>query len=781
MKEDRISHLIKSIVGKGVYKKGQEFPNNKINIISFHKKPIHIRAVIFDEDREFHLIIDSEKMEIFHDCPSFLIYSELNQKICEHFIKILLYIDEEISINLLNNIENYHLTSEDFGSSKKSENFRLIADKNFNLDRNYIEGLNYLQKALIDNLKSDEIIANYLRISIEKNLFIEFFEFILDVYEKELGRYLEKYMDLIQNGFQRFMNNISKYSFFNLLRIINSVEKIFTHEETNFLSLLLSDFSELLHSTDFNERYFSLFFLSKYKNDLIKINSRYQGLFNENFIEELKKELLEYFIKEIDNFCVLEKLNLMKEQFETIGISPERYLPDYKKYKREFKELEKKVYLKKFAYLLFLMKKYNLKKSKIDFKKKRNTYIVNHDRENLKNPVYHYIIRKIGFYGMKDSTIKSSEIGINYFIMRELFLDDFTKFPDIFYYKKQFWGEEDHKVEIRDSISLLTKSMDYSYEINKNYSIDKVQIIEWDLASKPIKGSIVNAYGSQLIIPDQNNSLFHDLKPFDLCFCLKTPVRIETNIIKTVNTITKSSFKDVIRKISEGMDYIEGYYPLSLVESVKNKELDPFEASDLAANNANRQFIPHYDKFVDEFNKFLFNFINQEKSYVFNQIKKNPKGKIDALLILLNLSYDLRGLNLPYYEIIKPLLNENIKLKEFKEIFPNLINNFIQELLDHNEVGSTYVFNLKKMKHTSFSKYIPRILKIRKTEFESSFIKKKGNSYDISEVLETFYGKRIIKIIGLDKKQVITSKEFKTFSEFAHKLKLKIHVINQEN
>ena len=150
-------------------------------------------------------------------------------------------------------------------------------------------------------------------------------------------------------------------------------------------------------------------------------------------------------------------------------------------------------------------------------------------------------------------------------------------------------------------------------------------IIEWDLASNPIQGSIVNAYGSQIIIPDQNNPLFHDLKPFDLCYCKKTPTKIEGNIIKTINIITKCSFRDAIKSVSRGMPFIEGYYPLSLVKNVLNKEISPFHTIDIVVNNPNKLFIPNYNQFIKDFKEFLFNFINKEKEYVFEELKINWK------------------------------------------------------------------------------------------------------------------------------------------------------------
>ena len=134
------------------------------------------------------------------------------------------------------------------------------------------------------------------------------------------------------------------------------------------------------------------------------------------------------------------------------------------------------------------MEKYNIISSKGEFRKKRNTYIIQHDPENLKKPVYQYVIRRLGFFGLNDQIIKSNDIGINYFIIRELFLDDLTNNPDIFYYKKQFWGDNENDLEINsiEGFSLFSEIIHYNYDIDQQYSnINDVIIIEWDLANKP--------------------------------------------------------------------------------------------------------------------------------------------------------------------------------------------------------------------------------------------------------------------------------------------------------
>jgi len=481
-------------------------------------------------------------------------------------------------------------------------------------------------------------------------------------------------------------------------------------------------------------------------------------------------------LDEIENFCVIEKLKLMKNQFEVLEISGELYLESYRKYKEEIKELEKKVYLKKFSYLKLMIEKYDIKQTKGEFKKKRNTYIVKHEEKNLENPVYDYILSRIGFYGAQDQVIKSTDIGMNFFIMKELFLDNLSSFPDIIYYKKQSWGDtDDFEVNSIKGFSLLSKYINYSFDIDHKYSnINDVVVIEWDLANKPIQGSIVQQ-GS--FIPDHNNPLFHDLKPFDLCYCKKMPEKIEGNIIKKLNVITKCSFKDAINSISKGMTFIEGFYPLSHVKSVLNKEINPFEAHEKVMNNPNKLFIPHYSQFVDAFREFLFNFIKKEKNYIFEQMKDEPEKKTNQLLFLLDLKQELEGLDLPYSEIIDNLFTQDVKISEFKAKFLEKVHLSIKEILDKAEAGATIIFNLKKMRYSQFSKYSFKIVSLRKEEFESIKIKKVDDSYNLSEILKTYYGKKFSKILNLGLKPMVNPAIFKKFLDFSKKLKLKVNVV----
>ena len=81
MTEKSNSSIIIEKFGLNLYQKSLKFPSNKINVFFIRDEPLKIRCIILDNDREYHLIIDEENNEIFHDCPLFLIHSETKIKL----------------------------------------------------------------------------------------------------------------------------------------------------------------------------------------------------------------------------------------------------------------------------------------------------------------------------------------------------------------------------------------------------------------------------------------------------------------------------------------------------------------------------------------------------------------------------------------------------------------------------------------------------------------------------------------------------------------------------
>jgi hypothetical protein len=274
MSKNMLSEIIIERYGKDLYKKSVEFPKNKINIISLKEDPIKIRAIILDNEREYHLIIDDNKNEIFHDCPTFLIHSEIDDKICIHLIKLLTMLKPSISLKIVENINRFYLTSEDFGSKKKSTNYLRLANMCIN-NNNCVEGLSYLNKAIINQQECEPIIERFLKTAIENNLFIEFFEFLQSAYSNELGTYLLKYNHYIEKGIRLFFESTSKYSFFELLRIIEYTDKLldfYEFQSESFVESLITELLKMANSKDFNERYFSMYFIKRKYKALVSLN-----------------------------------------------------------------------------------------------------------------------------------------------------------------------------------------------------------------------------------------------------------------------------------------------------------------------------------------------------------------------------------------------------------------------------------------------------------------------------------------------------------------------------
>ena len=71
MSYNSLSNLLIEKFGKDNYEQAENFPINKISIISIKKDPIKISAMILDNEREFHIIIDQKKKKFIMIVPPF--------------------------------------------------------------------------------------------------------------------------------------------------------------------------------------------------------------------------------------------------------------------------------------------------------------------------------------------------------------------------------------------------------------------------------------------------------------------------------------------------------------------------------------------------------------------------------------------------------------------------------------------------------------------------------------------------------------------------------------
>ncbi len=763
------TNLVKEKFGQVLFSKANKFLASQMNIIKETEEPIDFRAIILDENnREFHIIVNNENLFIFHDCPYFL-----KQKICFHIVKSFLIMPINLAVKILDNFEQYNLISEDLGSTLKNEAYLIESDACFS-QKKFVEGLNYIKKAYFNKRESKEIIAKYLKSSLKYNLLIEFFEFselIVSEHHELVSKHVEK-------AFKKLIPTLNEYSLFDILKMIESIRYIFDYINIEFFLNFFDKCDEMIKGPNLNENYFSIYIIKNYSKKLGELNSKFKDCLKQEDLEKFQGKILDYFLKQIENFCLIDELKLLTKHFDLFNIEKSIYINAYNVYEEEINDLEKKVYLKKFAFLRILIERFKINKSSLNLQKKRNLYYVVHDPKNMNIPAYKYIIDHIGFNPINENVISSQEIGINYFIFKELFEDDFNK-TDILYYKNQFWQDTEQTFTLQEGLTLLQdEAKRFDFIEYKTIDPDDTILIEWDLANSPQKGCLVNAYDARQIIPDPNNPLTPELKPFDLCFCKKEALSIEGNILKTIQLLHKCTFQEAIQAITRGTEFIERYFPLHLVKSVIEKEISPFDAYDIVNNNPNQSYIGNYENFKQAFNEFLFKFIKEHKDVIFSSIKANPEKSYDKLILLLNLQNLISGINYNFSRIMNDLLPKYDDLNSLKEAFFNEIHKFISQKIQENQPGSTIIFDIKKFQNTPFIKYIEDIVSIRKKEFEARTLKKSDDKYEFAPYFKTYYGKFFCKMLNIQKKQttLLDDEEFKKIKDYCQKLGLKLNL-----
>jgi hypothetical protein len=201
------------------------------------------------------------------------------------------------------------------------------------------------------------------------------------------------------------------------------------------------------------------------------------------------------------------------------------------------------------------------------------------------------------------------------------------------------------------------------------------------------------AFGTSKMIPDYENPLFHDIKPFDLTFCFKNPTRIDKGNLKIMKVISKCSFKDAIYNVSRGMSFYEGRYPLSLVLEVINREISPLDAIDMLDKTPKKNYVPHFYQFIHEFKGFIINEILRGDLRKLGDLKKIANINVEFIISLIGLTKILSGIQLPYSEIITILLESDITRNSLRSKLIKSVHEFIETTLKKGEIGSTIIFD----------------------------------------------------------------------------------------
>lgn len=786
MEERKESDYLITYFGDDLYEKVQFFSNDNFKILLLREEPLQIRVVIFEKWNIYHIIVEENLTMIYHECPSILMKETFEEKLCLHLIKLILSIKPNSAGKLIELIEKYGISFVGSSIEEKNRNFLLLAQKSKESGL-ILDTLDFSLKAGT-YINNNNLFKESVSVFIEQNKFLNLF-YYLGIFSKKFPHYfLENYYDIFLDGFSKCHDLIKDWKFLDMIQIIAAIDKILENHEI-FLKLVNESFLNQLNSlgfrTNFKENYLFYYFINKYSNKLkLKEHNTIESL-EVNKYEAFKNHLLNLIFKLLNGFYPIKYINLIETHLEVLGIPSEKYLTKFERYYQKIKYIDKEFYIRKFGFFKLLIKKNKIYKSKIELKQVNNLIVVTHDPNNLNNHFYsEYLIPHLGFFGEKKNLIKPRDIGLNFYLFKRLFNVDWKKFPSITYFNMKYWGKPANKdIKSKQGLPLLRYGIDYTHDVGLEFlNNDDIIIIEWDITDNLVYGSQVIAYETHTLVPDFRNHLFFDLKPFDLCYCKRTPKEIPEEKYRLMEVVTKCSFKDAINSVSKGVKFVEGSYPLSLVQKVLKKELEPFKAIQILEESPKKQYVPHFYQFIYEFKEFLFNTIIKEEEYLFNYSEKFIYNNFDMILNLLNLKEAMSGIQIPPNLILNFFKTPQITKNALRIKVLNFLHEYVKENLKKKEIGSTHIFKLEKMKYTPFSIYYNEILNVRKDEFEQSSIPKQkdknSTSYDISKIARTYYGAKILEILHSEGKFTVDQIIYNKFKKIVQELGMTLNTIN---
>ena len=138
----------------------------------------------------------------------------------------------------------------------------------------------------------------------------------------------------------------------------------------------------------------------------------------------------------------------------------------------------------------------------------------------------------------------------------------------------------------------------------------------------------------------------------------------------------------------------------------------------------------------------------------------------------------ISGINYDFSNLLYKILPKYRRINDLKITFIDEINKFISQLLEKKEIGSTKIFNLKKLTNSPFLKYVNDILLLRKNEFEKIILRRINKKYNFTPFVKTYYGSIYFKLLKLPKKEskLITQDDLIKIKNYCDKLGLKLKI-----
>ena len=742
--------LFKQYVKGARLGRARNISSKKIINFQMSKNPIHILVNMQGSQNRSYIINisekDNDKFLIVHDCPDF----KNGYEFCKHIVKTLLILDYKTCEKICRRKDKITFTSKisKIKQTKKA-NFENKAEKLIEQEK-YLEAITYYERAY-DESKNERYIKKIIEISLLQKVPHRAIKYLAT-----FERYLTLYYDSIPKIINEIFFHKSKISFpefiDSLFKIQIILAKLSDNKRTQTLNKI--KFKELqnplflyimclkLHS----KRGFSISFYGKHiKREKFRT---YKEL--KRILQEFTSNTLENAILDMESMEIIETYQRIIHQ---CNFSLSQSLKDkISIYTTTVKELYREALHHKHAALRSLLIS-NLHKDKFE----ELTFRYNYRYENLlwsnakknSSTLYYFILEKCGFDKDNLNYITVENFVENYPIFLNLFGAN-NPIPDLV---EEFWDVEDYN--IKNSIVLNKRNLkNFNAKIS---DIDKYFLIEWDIAQKPILGSYICQFSEGYLIPERNNPLTYEIRPFDLILCLKTPINVKKNNIKILRPLRRLSLKNAIELTYEGIDFVSSYIPLNLIKLLKNHDIDEIEA----VTRMNKQFEEMFFPKKEEFKAIFKNFINTKITKEFNQfyleLFKKPDYKKKILKII---GFHRYQKIFKDKSVLQDFQKSNLKQKSLQQLrykFKKFISQKLISIIKSKNYEEIDLFELKRF--PEFRKWTAKIIYEYKNQLlNCKIVEVDEEIVDVSSLANNYYGKMILKEASIEPLQNKNSK-----------------------
>lgn len=747
------------------FNRGNNIPNRNIINLNVEKDPsIKIIAQIQGSGNSRYVINifqENSVFKIIHDCPDF----KKGTKFCKHIVKILLLLEPQICQEICQSISRMVFTS-DFSLVKKSKtkSYILKADDLIQQAK-YYEAISFLHQAFDESRVFDYIIK-IGEIALKYNLYDQFLMYSVN-FKDLANHYLNEYPEVISSS----ISNLKNYNFSSKVKIIINSQELLL----NFPKLLTSEILKQIKSSDIDEPILKYVLFHKFESEI-----NIKNLFND-FIKESKSNLNNIFDKLALDLVNEAILNMESEEEinSYISIAQNCKFKSYntistkiQEYRRKLRDFYREGLKLKHAFLRSLVidstGNDKLKQMKFIFKYQYPSLIWTSAYRN-ETPLHYYILNKCGFESHHLEYTNIDNFTENYPVFKEIFSGNNPERYRI----KDFWGTNEPKI-------INTTHYDHTVELDFDLNfqdIDKLVLIEWDLAQKPILGSYICQFSDGFLIPDKTHPLTHEIQPFDIILCNKDPIAIKSNNIKTMKPLRRINIKTAIELVWAGIEYISSYLPLNLIDELKRYKIDELDAIDKIFDTFNNSFLPNKDSSRKLFHEFIQNKIIKELNKIYLKISNKPENKQKVLRMI---GYDRYSEIFTKRTALQQFKLGDLKrnsLQELKLDLKKFISEKLAELIKNKNFEDLNIKVLRKF--PKFKKWTAKLIYELKEHLEECKIFQTGKkSYDIHSLLKNYYGKIIVEnalkidIVSNNQKSLISDKELSKIIDNFNFLKL---------